>query len=116
MAAETIVNQVATDLYSLKYNDDDLNFAQTNPAAFSDLKVGLVTLGATADNGDTVAINLYTQYGITRFLGIWGWRHTTDNSVIVTENPTTSVQLNTLTATIPGATANKSRAYLIFGI
>jgi hypothetical protein len=69
----------------------------------------------TADTGDTIEIVLST-YGISTFLGIIGFEHTTENSVVTTEAPTTAVSSGTLTITIGGSSDdNEKRVYFIFG-
>lgn len=74
----------------------------------------MVTAPATADSGDTLTVNLY-DYGIGKLLFIVGNTHTTANSVVITEAPTTSVTSGVLTVTIGGASNNQIRTYLIFG-
>jgi len=84
----------------------------TDPNAFKEI---IVTCPATADDTDTFKITL-SEYGITTFKTIRGWTHSTDFSVVITEDPTTSVTAGVLTVTIGGATDNKLRAFLIGGI
>jgi len=79
-------------------------------------KVGYVTLPATADNGDTVTIDMYEKFGITKLLGVIGKSHTTEDSVIVEEHPTTAVKGTDLTLTVAGSTANLKRFFEIYGI
>ena len=79
-------------------------------------KTGIVTLPATANNGDTTTVDLMQAFGITRLLGIIGFTHTTPNSVLVEEAPTTSVGVNTLTITVGGATGTKARSFIIYGV
>lgn len=67
----------------------------------------------TADAADTVAIDL-ANYGGSTFLGYIGNKHTTDDSVIVTENPTTAVSGTTVTLTIPAGTDNDKRVIVLF--
>ena len=70
---------------------------------------------ATADTGDTIAIKL-ADYGIKTLEAIQGFVHTTTDSVVVEEAPTTSVSSGTLTITIGGSSvSNKKRVYLIWG-
>lgn len=78
------------------------------------LKQQVIMTPATADAADTIAVTL-ANYGITTFLGIHGWKETTDGSVVVTENPTTAVSAGVLTITIPAGTDNDPRTYLIYG-
>lgn len=82
----------------------------------SELKSVVVCLANTADAADTVDVTLST-YGIsaTGLLIVEGWKHTTDGSVIVEENPTTSVTAGVLTITIPGGTDDDFRVYRITG-
>lgn len=80
-------------------------------------KVVIQTIN-TVDGTDTIAITL-NKYGIgpKGFIGALGFRHTTDNSVVVQEQPTTSVSSGVLTLTV-GATAgvvNDPRIYVLYG-
>jgi len=61
----------------------------------------------TANNGDTLTVDL-TKYGghVSGLMGVLGWEHTTDNSVVVQTQPTTSVTTGTLTLTIGGLNSN----------
>ena len=70
----------------------------------------------TVDAADTIAVTL-KDYGIsaTGLLVVEGWKHTTDNSVIVAENPTTAVAAGVLTITVPAGTDNDLRVYRITG-
>ncbi len=68
---------------------------------------------ATADNGDTLTVDL-TQYGCKHIHGILGFRETTAGSVMVAEQPTTSVTAGVLTITIGGSTANKVRSFQVW--
>jgi len=70
---------------------------------------------ATADAGDTVAITL-SDYGLTTFWGILGWKHTTDDSVCVAEEPTTAVSAGVLTITLAVGTDNDPRFWIIYGV
>jgi hypothetical protein len=79
-------------------------------------KVGYITLGATADNGDTATFDIYEQFGMIRPLAVVGFIHTTTNSVIVEEAPTTAYDGTSLTLTVGGATANKVRFYAVYGV
>lgn len=78
-------------------------------------KMILVETPNTADTGDTVAITL-ANYGITTFLGILGQAHSTENSVVVTEAPTTAVSAGVLTITTGGTlNTDSKRVYQVFG-
>jgi len=71
----------------------------------------------TVDAADTLTVDL-TDYGIHAdgLLGVLGFKHTTDNSVMVQEQPTTAVSSGTLTITVPAGTDNDARFYLIYGL
>lgn len=68
----------------------------------------------TADAADTLTVDL-TAYGgkATGLIGVVGFKHTTDNSVMVQEQPTTAVSSGVLTLTIPAGTDNDARFYLV---
>ena len=69
----------------------------------------------TADTADTVAVTL-SSFGITTFLAVEGYVHTTENSVVVAEAPTTAVSSGVLTITVGGSTvSDKKRVYIIHG-
>ncbi len=81
----------------------------------SGLKQLRIVTPATADTGDTIAVPL-KNYGIKSLLDIKGTVHTTANSVLVAEAPTTSVSSGTLTITIGGSSVdNKIRVYTVVG-
>lgn len=67
---------------------------------------------ATTDDGDTIAVDL-SDYGATGIDWIMGWIHSTTDSILVQEQPTTSVTTGTLTITVGGSTDNKKRTYLV---
>ena len=66
---------------------------------------------ASADDGDTFTVDL-TKYGCTNLMGIIGWQHATEGSVITTEAPTTEVTAGVLTVTIGGGDDNKKRSFM----
>jgi|GEM_PF-2246123 len=75
----------------------------------------MVETATTADTGDTVDITL-ADYGITTFLGILGFAHSTENSVVITEAPTTSVSSGVLTITLGGTlNSDDKRVFIIYG-
>ena len=79
------------------------------------LKLIQINTAATADSGDTIVLTL-ADYGIRTLLGINGVTHTTANSVIVAEAPTTSVTTGVLTITTGGSGAtDQIRSYLVWG-
>ena len=71
----------------------------------------------TVDAADTLTVDL-TKYGIraTGLIGVLGFKHTTNNSVTVQEQPTTAVSSGTLTITVPAGTDNDARFYLVKGL
>lgn len=71
----------------------------------------------TADAADTLTVDL-TKYGIKTdgLIGVVGFKHTTDNSVMAQEQPTTAVASGTLTITIPAGTDDDARFYLVKGL
>ena len=70
----------------------------------------------TVDAGDTIAITLQ-DYGIsdTGLLSVQSWKHTTSNSVIVTEANTTAVVSGVLTVTIVAGTDDDVRVIRVVG-
>ena len=70
----------------------------------------------TVDATDTIAYSL-EKLGISAkgLIGVYGWKHTTDNSVSVLEFPTTAVSSGTLTITVPNGSDNDPRFYMIIG-
>lgn len=79
-------------------------------------KTGYLTAPATTDDGDTITVDVYEKFGITKVLGVEGFIHTTTDSVIVEESPTTTVSMEDLTLTVGGSTDNKKRFYVVYGI
>ena len=80
-------------------------------------KIITVKTVTTADNGDTIAVDL-DKYGIKNVLGVLTFIHATDLSVMTletTDASTTAVSSRTLTLTIAGSTSNKRRVHVIFG-
>ena len=71
-----------------------------------------VVTDATVDDGDTIAVDL-SDYGATGIDFVLGFIHTTTDSVLVAEQPTTSVTSSVLTITVGGSTDNKKRTYLV---
>jgi len=81
------------------------------------IKTLLVRTINTVDAADTLTVTL-ANYGITTtgLIGVLGFKHTTDNSVMVQEQPTTAVSSGVLTITVPAGTDNDSRFYVIYGL
>ena len=75
----------------------------------------MVETPTTADTADTVAVNMAT-YGMSTFLGIVGFSHDTENSIVTTEAPTTAVSSGVLTITLGGSTnSDAKRVFIIWG-
>lgn len=91
--------------------DTGLTQVANSPFAYKEI---IVVAPATADDGDTIAVDL-SLYGMSTFKSIIGWTHSTDYNVIITEAPTTTVSGTTVTITIGGSTDNKLRAFLVGG-
>ena len=77
------------------------------------MNVMVVSCIDTVDDGDTIAIDL-ASYGWGSMCGIIGFAHSTENSIVIQEQPTTTMSGSTLTITVGGATDNLTRHYLIF--
>lgn len=60
---------------------------------------------ATADTGNTIVVDL-TAYGGLYLKHIRGCVHSTANSILIEEAPTTAVSAGTLTITLGGSGAN----------
>lgn len=71
----------------------------------------------TVDAADTLTVDL-TKYGIDAkgLVGVLGFKHTTNNSVSVQEQPTTSVSSGTLTITVPSGSDDDARFYFVKGL
>lgn len=74
----------------------------------SQFKCLVIETANTVDATDTFTVDL-ANYGGTTLLGIDGCKHTTDNSVITTEAPTTTVSSTTVTMTVPSGTNDDKR-------
>ena len=74
--------------------------------------ISLVT-AATVTHTDTITVDL-SAYGCKNVHAVLGCREDTAGSIVVAENPTTSVTSGTLTLTVPGAGGAKVRSWLIW--
>lgn len=80
-------------------------------AGFKTLLISTVT---TADTDDTIEVDI-SKYGAGAVMGVIGFTHTTANSVVVQEQPTTTMSGLTLTITIGGTAAtDQARHFLLF--
>ena len=77
------------------------------------MKTLLVSCKNTVDSSDTLDVNLNT-FGAGSVCGIIGFTHTTENSVVIQEQPTVTIASRVLTITIGGASNDQTRHYLIF--
>ena len=76
-------------------------------------KVLLIETAATVDDGDTIDVTL-ADYGATGITGIQGFQHSTTDSVIIAEAPTTAVSSGVLTITVGGSTDDKKRSFVVW--
>lgn len=84
--------------------------SQISPISEGVYKIVLETAN-TADTADTIAVDM-SDYGCATLLGVVGYVHTTEDSVIVEEAPTTAVASGVATITIGGSSvSNKKRVY-----
>lgn len=80
-------------------------------------KVGYVTCPETVDATNTVAIDVYALFGITKVLIVEEFAHTTTNSVVIQESLAAMTFTGTiLTVTIPAGTDNDKRVIVVYGI
>jgi hypothetical protein len=80
-------------------------------------KVGYVTCPDSVDATNTIAIDVYAQFGIKKVLIVEEFAHTTTNSVVIQETlVTTSVTGTILTVTIPAGSDNDKRVIVVYGI
>ena len=68
----------------------------------------------TVDDADTLAVDM-TKYGIqaSGLMGVVGYAHSTANSIVVAEDPTTTVSSGTITLTVTGSTDDLQRYYVV---
>ena len=73
-------------------------------------------LDTATTNGMTYALTL-ASYGIKTFEAFKGYEHSTEDSIVIAENPasTTAVSSGVLTITIGGSTATTKRTFIIVG-
>ena len=102
---------VAVDSFNVYEQETGMSPSDNSPFAFKEI---LVETTDTADDTDTIAITL-ADYGMTAVKTVKGFTHSTSNSVIIVEAPTTSVTAGVLTITVGGSTDNKKRVFLVGG-
>lgn len=93
-------------------NDPDFNKSVDSKPRFKSVAF---TAPATADNTDTFYFDL-RDYGMTRLMGITGNTHSTADSIIIEEAPTTAINGTVVTVTVGGSTANKKRFFVVYGV
>lgn len=80
-------------------------------------KVGYLYTDETADATNTITVDVYAKWGMTKVLAFEGFVHTTTDSVVAEEvyiaNTFTGT---TLTLTIPAGTDNDKRFIVVYGI
>jgi hypothetical protein len=94
-------------------NNDLRSASQAYPF---DLKFGMLTLNDETDATDTVTVDMFKEFGIKKLLGIKGFKHTTNNSVVVTEDPTCTVDQESAVLTVPAGSDNDMRVYMLIGV
>lgn len=93
---------------------ENTDFFVGQAAPNAGFKTLLVSTVSSVDTGDTFDVDL-SAYGAGAMMGIIGFVHTTQNSVVVQEQPTTTMSGLTLTVTVGGTGAdNLARHYVIF--
>jgi hypothetical protein len=76
-------------------------------------KTLIVSTVTTADSADTLDVDI-SKYGGGSVCGVIGFTHTTVNSVVIQEQPTTTMSGSVLTITIGGASNNQARHFMLF--
>ena len=87
--------------YFVKQNGPNSNFIEI-----------MVSTVNTVDATNTLTVDM-SKYGGNQLIGVIGFKHTTNNSVAVQEQPTTTVSGTTVTITVEAGTDNDPRFYLI---
>ena len=83
---------------------------QVAPLGMTYKKLRIET-AATVDTADTIVITL-ADYDCSTIETVNGWVHTTTDSVVVAEAPTTAIAAGDLTITVGGSTvSDKKRVY-----
>jgi len=80
-------------------------------------KVGVCTFADTTDAADTLVVDVYKEFGITKILTLDEFVHTTTDSVVKQEVVLTTVVDGTiLTVTVPAGSDNDKRVLTVYGI
>ena len=80
--------------------------------AQDDYRVIKVTTANTATTDDTIEVDL-SKFGSTGVEGIVGFHHSTEDSIVIQEQPTTVVSAGVLTITVGGTAATGKKVYLV---
>ncbi len=80
------------------------------------VKVGYWTLPDTADAADTVTVDCFALFGISKVLAVEGFAHTTTDSIMIQEANTTTVDRESITITIAAGSDNDKRFMVVYGI
>lgn len=104
---------LTTSEFSVYQRDMGDSLETTDSTSMKELLVETV---ATADNGDTIEIDV-SAYGWTKVARVKGFKTTVTNGlgIIALETPTTSVSGTVLTITVGGVTANLKRTFIVGG-
>ena len=77
-------------------------------------KTLIVETPATTNKSDTIVIDLAKYHG-SKLMGINGFIHSTTDSIVVAEEPTTAVASGVLTITVNSTgTDDKKRVYIVY--
>lgn len=79
----------------------------------ADFRAVKVETPATATSDDTIDITL-SNYGATKIDGVVGFHHSTENSVVEQEQPTTAVSDGVLTLTVGGTSSTGKKVYIVY--
>ena len=96
---------------TIHYQDTGTSYESSLPG----LKAVGFELTDLADDADTLAITL-TNVGLTTVWDVWQFTHSTTDDVIIREEGATIVTAGVLTITVGGATDNKKRFYVVWGV
>jgi len=77
------------------------------------VKVVCLEFDAETDATDTFSFDM-ADYGATTLLGCDGVSHQTANSVMIADNPTTTVSGTTVSGTVPSGTDDDNRFYKFY--
>lgn len=112
MTAATLGTSTEAVLYGIKNKNMVIGLQDV---AF-DLKFGYVTVPTSTSQGSEITVKLWDEFGIKRLLGIKGFAHTTENSVIVAEAPTVTVGNGVLVITVASSNDDAKRFYILIGV